>query len=158
MSQQQPADTRKIFTVGARVKCATPGLRLHVTLACVGDCDQDRVNAISLALTERAAMPIRFTLGQRDMFGPKNDIPVIRCSFTDPKCADSWAQFYTRFSELPPGMPGPKPRTQNYHVSIKKPGAEQELQDRREIVCTSLYLEQIGPHEPILSIPLPVVE
>jgi 2'-5' RNA ligase len=140
--------------VGARVKC-TAHPNLHVTLAYVGDCDEKRLFSVKQALMVRADMPLRFKLGEWALFGPKNDIPVIKCTITLKTAASLWQSFYDAYGQLPPGWTEPKPAAQNYHVTLKRPGVGEELREKEEIVCTELFLEQLGPHEPIFRIPLP---
>ncbi len=144
-----------LYSVGARIKCnAHPNL--HVTLAYVGECNEKRLFSLQQAIKVRSDKPIRLVLGELDLFGPKKDIPVIRCKFAREDVANLWQSFYDAHGQTPTGWTDTKPAVWNYHVTLKKPGVREELSTKKEIVCTGLFIEQIGPgYEPIFCVPLP---
>jgi 2'-5' RNA ligase len=147
--QKQDMASVPAYTVGARVHNGSDP-HLHVTLGYVGECDDARLKQVEDAMRARAHLPIRFTLGEEALFGPKQTVPVRKCEFVDPDAAAAWRSFYQEFALQEPNLPGPRPDVQTYHITMKT-AATEEFRTKTSIFCTHVFLKQLGPHDPVAT-------
>jgi hypothetical protein len=118
---------------------------MHMTLAFVSNCTEEKIEELKRGMDElRQVLPLRVEYTESDMFGPQNDIPVMKCKIEDQQKLDALKDFYKRFADTADRQ------EQTFHVSKLK--LDHEFEGKTGFTADTMFLKQVGPHDPCYTV------
>lgn len=134
------------YTVGMRVPNTT-NPHLHMTLCYLGELNDQEIQTIKSDLDHLSALvvPLHIEFGERDLFGPNNDIPVRLVKITDKDKKSLLDQFYRKYHKAEVGIP--EGDSQNFHITIKT--IIHEADSLNEMILSEVFMKPVGPCDPI---------
>jgi 2'-5' RNA ligase len=112
----------------------------------LGEVKDDQLETIQQDLSELAnsIFPLDIEFGEQEMFGPKNDIPVLLVGIKDENKKNILDDFYRKHGKPEYGI---ERETQNFHVTVK--GIVDEVGSLSNARLTTIFLKPLGPYDPI---------
>jgi 2'-5' RNA ligase len=109
----------------------------HMTLAFLGQCDHDRMEAVIEAI-RRLPFPSNFHFGEVMLFGENKDIEVLEVKGEDLSVTKHLTEFHKKFVQ-----PGHISENQfRMHVTTK--GCVKQLKALESFTCKSVYIKRLG--------------
>jgi len=118
-----------------------PGTDMHMTVCYIHTLQPSERSELlqDMAQLARAVVPLQVTMGKRDMFGEKKDIPVVHVDVPE-KARIEMQAFYTKWCRPRPGRT--ERAVPTYHISLA-PADTTALKEGSTIELVDLYVKEI---------------